>query len=284
MSLTPRRIGRTEVHPVGLGLVALTLEHADDPARAADAITTAIDAGIRLLDTAHAYTTATEDNHNERLIARSLRGIAPADRPLISTKGGHYRSGDTFPTDGRPETLRRHCEASLRALHVDRIDLYHLHWPDPHVPISESTGALAELQQEGKIDLIGLSNVDLGRLTEARSEATIATVQNPYSLFAPGDDEVLAHCERHDIAFLAYSPLRGMTTMSPPLAGTLQGLAAHYDATTAQIALAWLLTRSPSLIVLSGATRPETVRASAAAATITMQPEHIEQLDREAHR
>ncbi|MEU6343319.1 aldo/keto reductase [Streptomyces sp. NPDC046977] len=282
MSLTPRRIGRTEVHPLGLGLAALTFDHADEPARAADVITTAIDAGIRLLDTAHAYTTATEDNHNERLIARALRGVPAADRPLISTKGGHYRSGDTFPVDGRPATLRRHCEAGLRALDVERIDLYHLHWPDPNVPISESAGALAELQQEGKIDLIGLSNVDRTQLTEARTEATIATVQNPYSLFAPGDDEVLAHCERHDIAFLVYSPLRGMSTISSPLARTIEDVAAHYGATTAQIALAWLLTRSPSLIVLSGATRPETVRASAAAAAITMQPEHIEQLNREA--
>ncbi|MFE2543478.1 aldo/keto reductase [Actinacidiphila glaucinigra] len=279
MSLTPRRIGQTEVHPVGLGLVALTLDHADDPARAADVITAAIDTGIGLLDTAYAYTTATEDNHNERLIARSLRSVAPADRPLLSTKGGHYRTGDTFPIDGRPETLRRHCEASLRALNVEQINLYHLHWPDPHIPISESVGALAELQRQGKINLIGLSNVDTGQITEAQREATIATVQNPYSLFDPGDREVLAYCERHGIAFLAYSPLRGMTTRGPRLARALEELAAHYDATATQIALAWLLAQSPSLIALSGATRPETVRNSAAAATITMKPEHLEQLN-----
>ncbi|MFD3454864.1 aldo/keto reductase [Streptomyces sp. NPDC058691] len=279
MSLTSRRIGRTEVHPVGLGLAALTFDRADDPAAAADAIHAALDAGIRLLDTAYAYTTANEDNHNEHLVARSLRGVVPADRPLISTKGGHYRSGGTFPVDGRPETLRRHCEASLRALGVERIDLYHLHWPDPHVPITDSVGALAELRQQGKIDLIGLSNVDVRQLTQAQGEAGIATVQNPYSLFDPGDRDVLAYCRRQGIAFLAYSPLRGMAGAGSGLVRTLEKLAAHYDATPAQLALAWLLAQSPSLIAVSGATRPKTVRDSAAAATITMEPEHLELLN-----
>ncbi|MFF3564695.1 aldo/keto reductase [Streptomyces sp. NPDC002574] len=275
----PRRIGATGVHPVGLGLAALSFDRAHDPDRAAHTITAALDSGIGLLDTAHAYTTATEDHHNERLVARSLRGVPAGDRPLVSTKGGHYRSGDTFPVDGRAETLHRHCEGSLRALEVERIDLYHLHWPDPQVPITDSVGALAELRQQGKIGLIGLSNVDLGQLTLARGEADIATVQNPWSLFDPGDDEVLAFCRRSGIAFLAYSPLRGMSTAGPRLTRALEGVAAQYGATTARIALAWLLARSPSLVAVSGATRPETVRDSAAAALITLAPEHLQLLD-----
>ncbi|MFE5141171.1 aldo/keto reductase [Streptomyces fagopyri] len=278
MSLTSRRIGRTEVHPVGLGLAAMSFDHADDPGRAAAAITAAVEAGMGLLDTAYAYTTATGDNHNERLVARSLRDLPPADRPLISTKGGHYRGGDSFPIDGRRETLRRHCEHSLRALRIERIDLYHLHWPDPLVPISESVGTLAELQHEGKINLIGVSNVDLAQLTSAQQEAGVAAVQNPYSLFHPGDREVLAHCERQDIAFLAYSPLGGITAAAPSLTRALAKLAAHYEATTTQVALAWLLARSPSVIAVTGATRPETVRNSAATTRITMEQEHLDML------
>ncbi|WP_425839324.1 aldo/keto reductase [Streptomyces fractus] len=275
-----RRIGQSEVHPVGLGLVAFTFEHADDPARALQTITTGLEAGIQLVDTALAYTTATDDNHNERLVARALQGVSPADRPLISTKGGHYRSEDTVRIDGRPETLRRHCEASLRALQVERIDLYHLHWPDPDVPITESVGALADLQREGKIDLIGLSNVDVHQLAQAQDSAGIAAVQNPYSFFSPGDQEVLAHCERHGIAFLAHSPLRGMTAARASLARTLDAVAAHYDATKAQIALAWLLAQAPSLVAISGATRAATVRDSAAAARLTIEPEHLNLLNR----
>ncbi|MFJ5213752.1 aldo/keto reductase [Streptomyces sp. NPDC088354] len=279
MSPAPRRIGATEVHPVGLGLAALSFDRAHDPEGAAHAVTAALDAGIRLLDTARAYTTATEDRHNERLVARSLRGVPPGDRPVISTKGGHYRSGDSFPVDGRPETLRRDCEGSLRALEVERIDLYHLHWPDPHVPITESVGALAELQLQGKIGLIGLSNVDLGQLILAQDEAPVAAVQNPWSVFDPGDREVLAYCERGGIAFLAYSPLRGMSAAGPHLARVLEDVAAQHDATTARIALAWLLARSPSLLAVSGATRPTTVRDSAAAATTTLAPDHLQLLN-----
>lgn len=275
MTLTSRRIGQAGIHPVGLGLAALTFDHADDPGRGTDTVHAALDAGIGLFDTALAYTTATEPHHSERLLARSLRGLPAADRPLISTKGGHYRDGDGFPVDGRPATLRRHCEESLHALRTERIDLYFLHWPDPGVPVAESVGALSDLQREGKIARIGVSNVDTRQLDEAMGAAPITAVQNPYSLFAPGDRRVLEHCDRHGIAYLAYSPLQGIGSAGAGLSGLLAELATGYGAEPGQIALAWLLAQSPGLLAVSGASRPRTARSSAAAAALDLSGEHL---------
>lgn len=282
MTLTSRRIGRTEIHPVGLGLAGLSFTYPDDTARAAAVVGTALDSGVQLLDTAYAYTTATENNHNERLLARALRKVPPRDRPVISTKGGHFRDGGDFPVDGRPATLRRHCEASLRSLEVEQIDLYFLHWPDPDVPVAESVGALAELRQAGKIAHIGVSNVDLPQLEEAEGAAEIAAVQNPFSLFRPGRTEVLEHCERNGQAFLAYSPLQGRASAGPRLTELLDELATAYGAEPPQIALAWLLAKSPCLVAVSGAARPTTVRSSAAAAALALSDQHLDLLDRHA--
>ncbi|MFI5891519.1 aldo/keto reductase [Actinoplanes sp. NPDC051513] len=251
---------------IGLGCAAFSLDLADQPDRARETIRAALDAGVGLLDTALVYTPAGVANHNERLL-REFAGPAVT----ISTKGGHYRDGDTFPIDGRPATLRAHCEASLRSLGVDRIDLYHLHWPDPHVPIEESVGALAELREAGKIDRIGVSNVDLAQLQRARSVAPIAAVQNRLSVFDQTSLPLARHCAETGTTFLAYSPLRGSGV-------DLQPIADAHGATPQQIALAWLL--SLAVIPLVGATRPSSVRGAVAATSISLARDQVDALTR----
>ncbi|HEX5115419.1 MAG TPA: aldo/keto reductase [Pseudonocardiaceae bacterium] len=247
--MTLRRIGDLAVFPVGLGCAGFSLDHADDPARAERTVRTAVDAGITLLDTALAYTPAGQDNHNERLLRRILAGLPDRDRIVVATKGGHCRDGDTFPIDGRPSTLAAHCASSLRALGVDRIDLYHLHHPDPAVPIEESVGALVELRDAGHIAHIGVSNVSLDQLRRAQRVAPIASVQNKLSIHDRANLDVAEHCFRTGVAFLAYSPLGGSGRSSGPV-GT---------------ALTWLLELRPNVIPVVGATRPRHAGEAAAA-------------------
>jgi aryl-alcohol dehydrogenase-like predicted oxidoreductase len=262
----PRSVGPTQVGGIALGCAELSFEHYADRARGKAVIEAALDAGITLLDTAAAYTSAGGANENELLIREVLAARrSTGDRPFIATKGGHYRDGDTFPIDGRPETLRRHCSASLSALGIEQVDLYFLHWPDPDVPIEESVGALADLRREGKIAQIGVSNVDAAELAAARRTAPIAAVENRYSLTDQSEQAVLDQCTEAGIAFLAYSPLRGLKQAEPALADCLSRIADAHEVHPALVALAWLLDRSPVLIPVVGATRPQTARDSATA-------------------
>jgi pyridoxine 4-dehydrogenase len=136
----------------------------------------ALESGVTLVDTALVYSTRDEAGYSERLLGKALRSVTDHERPLVATKGGHYRRGDSFVVDGRPETIRANCEQSLRALDAESIDLYFLHKPDPTVPIAESVGAIAELRQAGRVRLVGLSNVSESQLAEARSVVEIAAV------------------------------------------------------------------------------------------------------------
>jgi aryl-alcohol dehydrogenase-like predicted oxidoreductase len=262
-----RRIGTLAVSAIGLGCAGFSLDHVDDPDRATRTIGAAIDAGITLLDTALAYTPAGQANHNERLLRHVLAELRPAGRIVVATKGGHFRHGDTFGIDGRPRTLIAHCDASLRSLGVERIDLYHLHWPDPEVPIEESVGALVELRRAGKIDNIGLSNVDLPQLRRAQRVAEIAAVQNRLSVLDQRHRAVADHCHRAGIPFLAYSPLGGSSHRSPPL---LAAIARDHDASPEQIALAWLLALHPNVIPIVGASRPDHATQAAAAVDLVL--------------
>jgi aryl-alcohol dehydrogenase-like predicted oxidoreductase len=272
-------IGTTAVFPVGLGCAGLSLDHADDPNRAVRTIDAAVRAGVTLLDTAYAYTPAGELSHNERLIRRVLATIRPHPRIVISTKGGHYRDGDTFGIDGRPATLRAHCEASLRSLGIERIDLYHLHWPDPSLAIEESVAGLVELQRAGKIDQIGLSNVDRTQLHRAQAVATIASVQNRLSVFDQRHRDLADYCRRNNIAFLAYAPLGGAGYLTrhqlPP---AVAGVARRHVASPDRVALAWLLARHPNVVPLVGATRPEHAVSAVAATDLTLTTADLEAL------
>jgi len=274
-----RAIDATTVSPVALGCAALTLEHHNDPSRGSAVINAALDAGISVLDTAAAYAPGGDGISSEQLIRDTLAS-RPSDkpRPLVATKGGHYRDGDVFPIDARPDALRRHCDRSLDALGVEQIDLYFLHWPDPAVPIEESVGALAELRNEGKIARIGVSNVGLAELVAAQRVAPIAAVQNRFSLFDQSGDEVLEHCTGSGTAFLAYSPLRGLAQAPAELVSRLRRIGELHEAHPARIALAWLLARSPVVIPVVGATRPHTARDAAVAGQVRLSRSQFDEL------
>ncbi|TAM76520.1 aldo/keto reductase [bacterium] len=239
--------------PIGLGCYPMS-EHFRpiDDAVSERAIHAAHDAGVRLFDTADAY----GPEHNERLLQRALRGRDA----FVATKGGFVRPGGAWVCDGRPEHLRLACEGSLRRLKRERIDLYQLHAPDPTVPIEESVGALEELRGEGKIARIGLSNVSVAEIEAARKVASIASVQNELNVSLQGDlHDVVPYCERQGILYLAYSPLHEGAFRVP----RVRHLASVHRVPPAAVALAWLLTLSPSILPIPGTQDPAHARENA---------------------
>ena len=279
-----RRIGGLAVSAVGLGAMPLSLAGRPDEARALATVHAALDAGITLVDTADAYGLGeAEVGHNERLVAKALRQWGgDRDRVLVATKGGHVRRGREWDLDGSPEHLARACEASLRALGVEAIGLYQLHRPDPKVPFGESVGALAELQAAGKVRLVGLSNVRVDQIRAAREICTVASVQNEFSPRFRRSEGELAYCAANRIAFLCWSPLGGagragaVGERHPAFAA----VAARHGVSPQQVALAWALAKGPTVIPIPGATRPETIRDSAAAARLRLAAAELAELDR----
>jgi aryl-alcohol dehydrogenase-like predicted oxidoreductase len=221
----------------------------------------ALDAGIRLIDTAPAYTRPGIESYAEQVIATALRD-RPDDRPLVATKGGHYRDGDRFPVDGRPEALRAHCEVSLRTLQVERIDVYQLHHVDPRVPLAESVGALDELRREGKIAAVGLSNVTIPQLDSALAITPVATVQNRLSYGQPADLPTALACAERSVVYLAYMAFAGQ----PGVASTI---ARRRGVSVQRVLLAWLRAQSPNIVPLVGASRPASIRDSAGLLDLT---------------
>jgi aryl-alcohol dehydrogenase-like predicted oxidoreductase len=284
-----RRIGDLAVGEIALGGADWSLREID-PAAVSKTIAAALEAGVTLIDTAYVYTTAAERNHNERLIAMALAELGAGDRAVVATKGGHYRSGDAFPIDGRPETIRAHCEASIQALGVEAISLYQLHLPDPKVPFAESVGALAELLEQGKVRRVGLSNVSLSQLEEARSIVPIASVQNHLSPWAgemttvpggaPLSVETVRACGREGIAFLAYAPFLGPFDRDgePLPRGERHGIAKVAQArgvSRHQVILAWLLAQGPGVIPIVGASRPASIEDSARASALELTEDEL---------
>ena len=197
-----------------------------------------ISLGVNLIDTADSY----GPHFSEQLIHDALYPYP--DGLLIATKGGLTRSGPgQWARNGRPDHLREACERSLRDLRVERIDLYQLHAPDPDVPYEESVGALAELQGDGLINHIGVSNVSLEQLEEARSIVEVVTVQNRFNLTDRASQDVLEVCERDGLGFFPWFPLAAGELAKP--GGLVHEIARNHDATPGQVALAWLLQRSP---------------------------------------
>jgi pyridoxine 4-dehydrogenase len=260
-------IGDLIVNRMAFGAMRLTgagvIGEPDDPENALAVLRRAVELGVNFIDTADSY----GPEVNERQIAEALHPYP--DRLVIATKGGlhHERRGE-WRQDGRPENLRASCEGSLKRLRLERIDLYQLHSVDPGVPIEESVGALVELQQEGKIRHIGLSNVDLRQLARARSVATIVSVQNRYNVADRHSESVLDVCERDGIAFLPWFPL-GLGELARA-GGRLGDLASSRGATAAQIAIAWLLRRSPVMVPIPGASSLAHLEENVAAAGIEL--------------
>jgi len=235
----------------------------------------ALDAGVTLIDTADVYCLDNQDiGHNERLVARALGSWqGDRDQVTVATKGGVTRPAGRWDTDGRPQHLRAACERSLKALGVERLDLYQLHAPDPKVPLAESVGALAELKQEGKIRWIGLSNVSVAEIREAEAIAPVSTVQNRLNpIFREALAEgVVQHCTERGIGFLAYSPTGGgRLNRKLPAHPVLQPMAARLGTTPHALVLAWVLARSPSVIVIPSARTVEHALDSVSAAALTL--------------
>ena len=240
--------GDLTVGRMGFGAMRVTGDGAwGDPPDRASAIALlrrVVERGVTLLDTADSYGPGT----SETLIAEALHPYPKG--VVIATKGGLTRpSRNRWDANCKPGHLRQACEASLTRLKLERIDLYQLHTVDDRVPLADSVGALVELQKQGKIRHIGLSNVTTRQLAQARKLATIVSVQNRYSL-GDRDDGVIAVCAKDGLAFLPWYPLAAGALVRR--GGTLAEIAQRHKATPAQVALAWLLRRSPVMLPIPG--------------------------------
>jgi aryl-alcohol dehydrogenase-like predicted oxidoreductase len=277
-----RMLAGEPIFPIGLGCMPMSLAGRPPDERGIRTIHAALDAGVRLLDTADSYCEGEDDvGRNERLIARALR-TARRDDVIVATKGGHTRPGGRWGLDGRPEQLRAACERSLRALDVDVIDLYQLHRPDPKVPFAESVGALRDLRDEGKVRLVGLSNVDVAQLEQACEMVEVASVQNELSprYLAPLHNGEVQACEKRGIALLAWSPLGGVGTAATTSAevSSVREVAATHGVSPQRVTLGWLLRLSHAILPIPGASRPETALDSIAAAALELEAEEIERI------
>jgi len=227
----------------------------------------AIELGVNFFDTADSY----GPHVDEELIAEALHPYP--EGLVIATKGGLLRpQRNAWDPDGRPAHLRRALEGSLKRLRLGRIDLYQLHAPDPRVPLADSVGALADMQREGKIRHIGVSNVSRAELEAARRVATIVSVQNEYNVGERSSDDVLAECQRLGIAFLPWYPLGAGAALR---AAGVQRIARRHGASPAQVALAWLLARSPVMLPIPGTASAAHLEENVAAAALGIPAEEL---------
>ncbi len=285
-----RRLGKSnlEVSAIGLGCMPLSISpQRPTEEHAIRVIHAAIDLGITLIDTADAYCIDdTEPGHNERLIGKALAQLPPARREklVVATKGGLVRPGGRWERDGRPEHLRKVCEQSLLNLGVDRITLYQYHRIDPNVSLEASMGELKRLQEEGKIQYIGVSNFSVMEMETAAQTAAFVSLQNEYSRQhrAPETDGTLRYTRDNDLAFLAWSPLNGIGGAKNlgrrhPF---LESVAEAHGVSPHRAALAWLMGRGPQVIPIPGATRIESVRDNVEAVNLVLRSEELEELNR----
>jgi len=263
--LTVRRIGFGAMRITGDGIWG----RPKDPAAAAAVLRRAVELGVNFIDTADSYGPYV----SEELIAKAL---APYPKDLvIATKGGWNRPGpDQWTHDASPEHLREAVEGSLKRLRLDRIDLYQLHVPDPVVPFDASIETLVELRERGKIRLIGLSNVTQEHIERARKITPIISVQNRYSFADREWDYVVDYCERHGIAFIPWYPL-GAGTVAGVL---LEKIAKAHNKTPKQVALAWLLKRSPVMLPIPGTSSIPHLEENVEAASLRLSEEEYAQL------
>jgi aryl-alcohol dehydrogenase-like predicted oxidoreductase len=262
----------------------LSVTDRPDEAQAMRVVHAALDGGVTLLDTADVYCLdEAEIGHNERLFAKALRQWR-GDRSgvIVATKGGITRSGRDWGVDGRPEHLRAACDRSLRALGVERIDLYQHHRPDPAVPFAESVGALAELQRAGKVRWVGLSNVSVAQIEEARRQVTVVTVQNRLNPFFREALEtgVVAHCAAQGIGFLAYSPVGGgRLNLKLPGHGAAAAVGRRHGVSPHAAVIAWCLAQGPTVIPIPSARTVEHATDSLTAAGVRLTAEDLAELD-----
>ena len=277
--------GDLKVYRLGFGAMRLTGEGIwGPPANKQEAIAVlhrALELGINLIDTADSY----GPEVSESLIAEALYPY-PKDL-VIATKGGLLRPGPgQWLPDGRPEHLREALEGSLRRLRLERIDIYQFHRPDPRVPFEDSVGELAKMRADGKIRHVGLSNITIEQLAQAQKIVPIVTVQNHYNLAsresermsAQQSEEMIDICERQGIGFIPWNPLAAGELARP--GGPLDQIAKRHNAKPSQIALAWLLKRSSTMLPIPGTSSVKHLEENAMGATITLTQEEFDLIDR----
>lgn len=267
--------GDLRVNRLGFGAMRITGKgiwgEPENPEEARAVLKRAVELGINLIDTADSY----GPHVSERLIGETLHPY-PEDL-VIATKGGLLRDGPgQWRRDARPEHLREACEGSLKRLKLDRIDLYQLHRIDPRVPAEEPLGALAELREEGKIRHIGLSEVSVEQIQRAQQIVPIVSVQNRYNLTDRDSEAVLDFCEREGIGFIPWFPLATGDLARP--GGPLDEIATRYGASPGQVALAWLLWRSPVMLPIPGTSSVEHLVENVAAVSLELDEEEFAEL------
>ncbi len=265
---------------LGFGSMRLTGEGIwGEPRNRAEAVRVlrrAVELGINFIDTADSY----GPHVAEEIIAEALYPY-PQDL-VIATKGGFERPGpNRWVENGKPEHLRSACAGSLRRLRLNRIDLYQLHRIDPKVPAEDQLGTLKELQSEGKIRHIGLSEVSVRQIEHARTIVEIVTVQNRYSMADRGSEDVLEYCEREELGFIPWFPLAAgkLSGADSPI----QRVAARSNVTPSQVALAWLLARSPVMLPIPGTSRVQHLEENVAAASLKLDEHTMQELEEMAH-
>ena len=266
--------GDQDARRLGFGAMRITGEGIwgppPDPEAAKAVLRRAVELGVNFIDTADSY----GPHVSEESIADALHPYP--DGLVIATKGGLTRSGPgRWERDCRPEHLREACEGSLRRLRVERIDVYQLHAVDPNVPLEDSVGALAELRDEGKIVHVGVCNVDPEELARARQIVPLVSVQNRYSLVDRESDSLVDLCEREGLAFLPWFPL-GAGNLEP--GGAIERIAQAHGATRFQVALAWLLARSSTMLAIPGTSSIEHLEQNVAAAGLRLSEEEFSEL------
>jgi aryl-alcohol dehydrogenase-like predicted oxidoreductase len=273
-----RRVGDRKVSAIGLGAMPMSVREHNDEDRAMATIRAALDAGVTLIDTADAYSPDEATfGHNELVVARALKAYgAGPDDVLVATKGGHTRKGKEWKLDGRPEYLREACIASIRRLGVERIGLYQHHRPDPEVDYAETLGGMKALLDEGLIAMAGISNADPDQIRLARDIIGdgFTAVQNQFSPAFRSSRPEIDLCEELGLAFLAWSPLGGMSDAAD--LGSrwrrFSELAEKYDVSPQQVCLAWELSLSTTVIPIPGASRPASVLDSVRAVELELEP------------
>jgi pyridoxine 4-dehydrogenase len=268
-------IGDISAHRLGFGAMRITGKGVwgppEDPEEVREVLRRTRELGIDLIDTANSY----GPEVSEELIAEVLH---PYEGLSVATKGGLVRGGpNQWSPNGQPGHLRAACESSLKRLRVDTIDLYQLHKPDPEVPYEESVGTLRELQEEGKIRNVGISNVNTDELETARGIVEVVSVQNRFNLADRGGEEVLDRAEQLGLAFFPWFPLAAGDLAEP--GGAAAEIAEAHDASPGQVALAWLLRRSPSIVPIPGTSSVAHLEENVEAASIELTDEEFERLD-----
>jgi len=274
----------TTGRPIAIGCMRLSTEADRDDDRSIRVLHAALDAGVTFLDTADSYCWTDDDlGHNERLIAHTLATWSgDRSRITVATKGGLTRPMGRWEPDGRAKHLAAACERSCRALDAGAIDLYQLHAPDPRVPLATSIRALDRLKRSGLIKSIGLSNVTVGQIEEARRITDIAAIQVELSVWHDANvlNGVVEYCLTHGLTLLAHRPLGGRKSKGRIAAEqTLRAIAARHSVSPFDIALAWLCDLAPGIVPLPGVTQVETARAAARAQALALTDEDRQALD-----